>query len=108
MEARGRTIVHQMLLHSAELIEQDHSNAALRDLLASVGYATTVGPLEVSHEAQTADSNADVTPLLPELFVRTRQGSPEGSEGSAEEAQGVPRVALQLLRDNDFFWCVRC
>ena len=107
MEARGRTIVQEMLLHSAHLIEQDDSNAAVQQLLASIGYSSTVAPLEASLELQApaVDSGAVVTPLLPELFVRTRRNVPEGSEGAVDEGQGGPRVALQLIRDNDCFWC---
>lgn len=48
-------------------------------------------------------------PLLPELFVRTRRadvagGGEEGLEFASEDAGGVA-IALQLVRDEDCFWC---
>jgi hypothetical protein len=99
MEIRGRELVHNMLLHSAKLIDEDESNIAVRKLLASIGYDSTVGPLEATN---ARESSEDVTPLLPELFVRTRQ---ESSGGASATAQQSPCVALQLIRDNDCFWC---
>lgn len=106
MESRGCTIVQEMLLHSAKNIEEDGSTAAVRDLLASVGYDSTVGPLEAAREAQSSDTDAAATPLLPELFVRTRQQNvPEGSLGDADVIQEGPCVALQLITASDCFWC---
>lgn len=107
MESRGCEIAQEMLLHSAKLIEKDESNAAVRDLLVSIGYDSSVAPLEVIREAQDTDTTSGITPLLPELFVRTRQQcAGDAPEGNANASEPAPYVALQLIRENDCFWCV--
>lgn len=132
MEVRGAEIVRAMLLKSSKLIEKDESTTAVRALLASIGYHTSIAPFEAAQATTEHDGQAGpptLSPLLPELFVRTRTVSIlelldsgitteeplrreeedmlVSTEGlnTHDPSPGGPYVALQLIRENDCFWC---
>lgn len=108
MAAEGREVVLRMLADTGAAMTRDPDVALLVDLLASTGYAATPAPLEELRVAERAASggedgrSAAVTPLLPELYVRTRR---VGADGAVEEALDKPRVALQVLRAEDVLRC---
>eukprot|EP00892_Ulva_mutabilis_P001551 jgi/Ulvmu1/11397/UM075_0059.1 len=119
MQATGRDVVLRMLADTGAAVTQDPDAALLVDLLASCGYAATAAPLEellaatggaaasdgdseggADGDAAAVDApvGAAVTPLLPELYVRTRQ---VGAAGEVMEALDAPRVAVQIIRAED-------
>lgn len=109
MEAQGREVVLGMLRETGAAVTDDPDAALITDLLASCGYSVTAAPLEellaASADAAAEDpagAPAVVTPLLPDLYVRTRRLD---AHGHLDEALDQPRVAVQIIRAEDCLWC---
>lgn len=109
MAEQGREVVLRMLRDTGAAISRDPDVALLVDLLAACGYSATAAPLEelAAADAGGAGPAAAVTPLLPDLYVRTRRLD---AAGEAEEGLERPRVAVQVIRAEDVLRCaaLRC
>lgn len=104
MAEQGREVVLRMLRDTGAAISRDPDVALLVDLLAACGYSATAAPLEelAATDAGGAGPAAAVTPLLPDLYVRTRRLD---AAGEAEEGLERPRVAVQVIRAEDVLRC---